>query len=83
MIERATRLAGANIEHPGPHNVRVVLRVIRAEGPITRLRIAAHTGLNHGHGHQHHQHHQPPAGGRAAGQRGAVVRRVRATGPAA
>lgn len=45
MIDRATRLAGANIEHAGRHNARVVLQVIRAEGPITRSRIAARTGL--------------------------------------
>ncbi|WP_068087655.1 ROK family transcriptional regulator [Novosphingobium rosa] len=45
MIERATRLAGANIEHAGRHNARVVLQVIRADGPITRSRIAARTGL--------------------------------------
>lgn len=45
MIDRATRLAGANIEHAGRHNLRVVLQVIRADGPITRSRIAARTGL--------------------------------------
>lgn len=45
MIDRATRLAGTNIEHAGRHNLRVVLQVIRADGPITRSRIAARTGL--------------------------------------
>lgn len=39
------RLAGANIEHAGLHNQRVVLHVIRVAGAATRADIAKTTGL--------------------------------------
>ena len=39
------RLIGANIEHAGVHNQRVVLHAIRIAGPSTRAEIAAVTGL--------------------------------------
>ena len=39
------RLAGANIEHAGQHNQRVVLHAIRVAGAATRADIAQVTGL--------------------------------------
>ena len=39
------RLTGANIEHAGLHNQRVVLHAIRLAGPVTRAEIAGVTGL--------------------------------------
>ncbi len=40
-----SRLFGANIEHAGLHNQRVVLHAIRIAGPSTRAAIAGVTGL--------------------------------------
>ncbi|WP_294262346.1 ROK family transcriptional regulator [uncultured Sphingomonas sp.] len=45
--ERSALLAGANIEHAGQHNQRVVLHAIRVNGTVTRADIAAVTGLTH------------------------------------
>ncbi len=42
---RSGRLAGANIEHAGQHNQRVVLHAIRVAGASTRAEIADVTGL--------------------------------------
>ena len=39
------RLTGANIEHAGLHNQRVVLHAIRVAGSVTRAEVAAVTGL--------------------------------------
>jgi predicted NBD/HSP70 family sugar kinase len=43
----STRLAGANIEHAGQHNQRVVLHAIRVHGTVTRAELAGMTGLTH------------------------------------
>lgn len=40
-------LTGANIEHAGAHNQRVVLHTIRVHGPLTKADIARRTGLTH------------------------------------
>ena len=45
MRSTRPRLAGANIEHAGQHNQRVVLHVIRVAGAATRAEIAETTGL--------------------------------------
>lgn len=42
---RSRRLVGANIEHAGLHNQRVVLHAIRVAGASTRAEIADVTGL--------------------------------------
>ncbi len=44
-IASQSRLIGANIEHAGQHNQRVVLHAIRVAGPATRAEIAEVTGL--------------------------------------
>ena len=41
----SVRLVGANIEHAGRHNERVVLHAIRVHGPVTRADLAEVTGL--------------------------------------
>jgi predicted NBD/HSP70 family sugar kinase len=41
----SSRLVGANIEHAGRHNERVVLHAIRVHGPVTRADLAGVTGL--------------------------------------
>ncbi len=41
----SARLTGANIEHAGQHNQRVVLHAIRVAAPVTRGEIAEVTGL--------------------------------------
>ncbi|HTG39507.1 ROK family transcriptional regulator, partial [Sphingomonas sp.] len=45
--DKPSLLAGANIEHAGQHNQRVVLHAIRVNGTVTRADIAAVTGLTH------------------------------------
>jgi len=40
-------LAGANIEHAGAHNQRVILQAIRVYGPVTKAELARLTGLTH------------------------------------
>lgn len=47
MGENPSLLAGANIEHAGEHNKRVVLHAIRVNGTVTRADIAQMTGLTH------------------------------------
>ncbi|UVO50560.1 ROK family transcriptional regulator [Sphingomonas sp. SUN019] len=42
---QSPRLVGANIEHAGQHNQRVVLHAIRVNGPVTRADLADVTGL--------------------------------------
>lgn len=41
------RLAGTNLSRAGDYNQRVVLQVIRANGPITRGEVSDITGLTH------------------------------------
>ncbi|GAA0734109.1 ROK family transcriptional regulator [Sphingomonas japonica] len=45
--DKSSLLAGANIEHAGQHNQRVVLHAIRVNGTVTRADIAGVTGLTH------------------------------------
>lgn len=47
MGDNPSLLAGANIEHAGEHNKRVVLHAIRVNGVCTRAEIAQMTGLTH------------------------------------
>ena len=44
-MRNSSRLVGANIEHAGRHNERVVLHAIRVRGPVTRADLAEVTGL--------------------------------------
>lgn len=41
----SSRLVGANIEHAGRHNERMILHAIRVHGPVTRAALADVTGL--------------------------------------
>lgn len=38
-------LSGSNLSHVGDHNQRVMLQAIRVQGPVTRIELAATTGL--------------------------------------
>ncbi len=39
------QLSGSNLQRAGDHNQRVTLHAIRVNGPVTRMALAAHTGL--------------------------------------